>query len=131
MKEDVSVLTLLLILIAPAVIFTCFKVISLNRSQTEYLQELYISYQAALKEYKLNHQDNAKKERCIALGREYYGKALPGPYGNRLQHLYTQLDLNKEFLLYQDQLVIKDLTLEDSNPKKLTSESLPTIPLVS
>ncbi|NRA46881.1 MAG: hypothetical protein HRU09_18180 [Oligoflexales bacterium] len=89
------------------------------------------SYQAALNEYKSDHSDLEKRERCLELGREFYGKVLPGPYGNRLYHIYTQLDLKKEFLLYQDQLVLKDLTLEDPSIEQQKADSLPTIPLVS
>ena len=124
-------LTLLMIFMAPALIFCCFKIIGLHRSETKYLQELYVSYQAALDEYKSDQQDDQKKDRCLELGREFYGKVLPGPYGSRLHHLYTQLDLNKEFLLYQDRLILKDLTLDDPHSESHSSENFPTIPLVS
>lgn len=97
----------------------------------QHLHELYLGYQTALEEYKQNQHDSEKRERCLSLGREYYGKALPGPYGDRLQNLYTQLDLSKEFILFQNQLVLKDLTLEDPSLEQQSKENFPTIPLVS
>ena len=125
------VIWLLIICLAPALIFCCLKIIEFHKSQVQNLQELFLSYQEALTDYKKNYNDIQKKELCLQLGREYYSKALPGPYGNRLEHLYTQLDLKKEFLLFQDELVLRDLNPQDSASESSSDKNFPTIPLVS